>query len=197
MFWPIIALTAVSGIASAVGGAQQAAAQNRAASANAAASRNNAANARIEATYARTQAEKNAAEARAKAATLIGAQRAKMGASGAVVDSGSFMDVIQSTAEQGEVSAVNALQDGDMEAWRQNTRAGQYDRQASAFAASHTNPNAVLVGGLLSGAANTGLTAFTMSNFTGGSNTAKMGMDGALSGNPGYTDQQLKALGAI
>lgn len=183
-----IAMTAVSAVMGAVGNAQQAAAQNRSLEANAETSRQNAQNSRYEASYARQQAERNAAEENKKTAVLIGSQRAKMGASGAVVDMGSFLDVTMSTAEEGAMNAMACLQEGDTEAWRHEVRAGQYDSQSNSFLSSRTNPNAVLAGGLLSGAAQTAASAYGMSGFMGGSTSA--------SKNPGYTDPQLKAMGA-
>lgn len=162
-----IALTAASGIASAVGGYYDTKAQNANLEYNRQAQLQNAALERQEAAYARGQAQRNANEQRKETAALIGAQRAKMGASGAVVDSGSFLDVSASAREEGEKRAVAMLQEGDIAAWRHDVRAGQFEEQGRILAASKKNAGSVLAGGLLSAAAQTGMSWFTMSKFMG------------------------------
>lgn len=167
-----IALTAVSGVASAVGGYHDAKAQNASMEYNRQAQLQNAALARQEASYARAQAQRNANEKRKETAALIGAQRAKMGASGAVVDSGSFLDISLSTREEGEKDAVGMLQQGDVEAWRHDVRAEQYEEQGRIYGASKKNPWSVLAGGLLSTAAQTGMSYFAMKDYMGGAASA-------------------------
>lgn len=167
-----IALTAVSGVASAVGGYHDAKAQNASLEYNRQAQMQNAALARQEASYARAQAQRNANEKRKETAMLIGAQRAKMGASGAVVDSGSFLDLSLSTREEGEKDAVGMLQQGDVEAWRHDVQAQRYEEQGRIYGASKKNPWSVLAGGLLSTAAQTGMSYFMMSDYMGGGTTA-------------------------
>ena len=109
------ALGLVATIGSAVmgtmGAVRQANAQNAQMEYNAKVSENNARNAQAEADYARAQGWRNANEKRREVAQLIGAQRAKMGASGAVVDSGSFLDLTLSTKEQGELDAMALAQE--------------------------------------------------------------------------------------
>ena len=184
-----IAMAAVNTVSSSVSSYQSAKAQNRSLEHSAQVNQQNAYYARQEASYARYQAGRNAEEKRKETAQLIGAQRAKMGASGAVVDAGSFMDVTLSTAEEGEKGAVAMLQEGDMESWRHELRAGQYQRQADTALASRVNPSSILAGSLLTGAANTALTAFTMSKYFG--DTPAPGSPGIFNGtplSPGWND---------
>ena len=167
-----LAMMAVSAAASAYGNYQDAKAQNSSLEYNRQAQLQNAALARQEASYARAQAQRNANEKRKETGVLIGAQRAKMGASGASVDSGSFLDISLSTREEGEKDAVGMLQQGDMEAWRHDVRAGQYEEQGRIYGASKKNPWSVLAGGLLSTAAQTGMSYFMLKDYMGGGTTA-------------------------
>ena len=87
---------------------------------------------------------------------MIGAQRAKMGASGAVAGSGSFLDVELDTKEQGELNAMALAQEGDMAAWRAELQRDNYLSSANMSRASKVSTSGVLMGSLLSGAANVG-----------------------------------------
>lgn len=170
-----LVMTAVSAVASAYGNYQQTKAQNANLEYNRQVQLQNAAMVRQEASYARSQAQRNANEKRKENAALIGAQRARMGASGAVVDSGSFLDLTLSTREEGEKDAVGLLQQGDMEAWRHDVRAGQFDEQARVLNASKQDAGAVLAGGLLTAAAKTGASYFAMGDFMGSTTSAASG----------------------
>ena len=156
----------VSSIASsvygAIGAVQQAKAQNAQAEYNAQVSENNAKASQAEADYARNQAWRNANEKRKETALLIGAQRAKMGGSGAVVDSGSFLDLSLSTAEQGELDAMALVQEGDMTAWRAERQRYNYLQNANMSRSSKVSTSGVLAGSLLSGAANVGGAYFNL-----------------------------------
>jgi hypothetical protein len=162
-----VAVTAVAGITQAVGGAQEAAAQNRMLEYNASVDRQNASLQDQAASYTRFQAERNAAKERVKTGLLIGAQRAKMGGSGALVDSGSFLDVTMDTAEQGAYDAMAIMQQGDVEAWRHEVQAQQYREKATMTLKSKSNPNQVLALGLLGAAAKTTGVAAGMGMFGG------------------------------
>lgn len=165
-FWAIpVAVTAASGLFSAYSGYQQAKSQNAMLTYNAKASEYNAKVKENEASYARGQAARNAAEQRKQTALLIASQRAKMGASGAVVGSGSFLDVTLDTAENGERDAMALLQEGDLAAWRHEVEAGNYRFQAQSYLASRVSPGAVLAGGLMSAAASTAMSYATFSKF--------------------------------
>ena len=167
-----LGVTAASGIASSVGGYYDARAQNSTLEYNRQAQLQNAAQARQEASYARAQAQRNANEKRKETGVLIGAQRAKMGASGVLVDSGAFLAISMSTREEGEKDAVGMLQQGDMEAWRHDVRAQQFEEQGRIYGASKKNPWSVLAGGLLSTTAQAGMSYFMLSDYMGGGTTA-------------------------
>lgn len=160
------AIGLVSTIGSAVfggiGAAQQAGAQNAQAEYNAQVAENNAKNAQAEADYARAQGWRNANEKRKETAQLIGKQRAKMGASGAVADSGSFLDVSLSTVEQGEMDAMSLAQEGDMAAWTAELQRNNYLQNANMSRASKVSTSGVLAGSLLSGAAQVGSAYYGM-----------------------------------
>lgn len=77
---------------------------------------------------------------RLQAARVIGQQRAQMGGSGVAVDTGSFLDVNIETAMQGEISAINAYNQGidraytkEIEAWNYANQAAGYQAQAKAY----------------------------------------------------------------
>ena len=70
---------------------------------------------------------------RQKAAKLIGAQRAAGGASGAVVDFGSNLDLQADTAAQGELDAINAYNKGIDAAYNSEIQAWNYGNQATAY----------------------------------------------------------------
>jgi hypothetical protein len=118
--------------------------------------------------YAMGQAARNASEERLKTGALIGAQRAKMGASGAVVGVGSFLNVELSAREQGEKNAMALMQQGDVEAWRSMVKAGQYEQQARLTLMQKKDPNAVLAAGLLKTGAETVSAGYGASAFAGG-----------------------------
>ena len=160
------ALGLVATIGSAVmgtmGAVRQANAQNAQMEYNAKVAENNAKNAQAEADYARAQGWRNANEKRKEVAQLIGAQRAKMGASGAVVDSGSFLDLTLSTKEQGELDAMALAQEGDMSAWRAELQRDNYLSSANMSRASKVSSGGAMWGSLLGGAANVGSAYYGM-----------------------------------
>ena len=158
-FWAIpVAVTAASGVFSAISGYNQAKSQNAMLEYNAKVAEYNAKAKENEASYARGQAARNAAEQRKQTAQLIAAQRAKMGASGAAVGSGSFLDLTMSTAEEGARDAMALLQEGDLQAWRYEVEASNFRTQAKGYQGSKVNPGSILTGGLLSTAASTAMT---------------------------------------
>lgn len=71
----------------------------------------------------------DAEQQRMKAAKVSGAQRAAMGASGAVVDSGSFADILVDTATMGEKDAQNIRTNAMREAWGYESQAESYKLQ--------------------------------------------------------------------
>lgn len=165
---PIIALgTTLLGTAvTAVGQYQTAVAANKQADYNAKVAANNAATAEMEAKFAEQQGERNAEAQRRKTAIMIGAQRARMGASGAVVDSGSFLDLTLDTAKQGELDAMALLEEGQMAAWRARVQGANYTAQSNLYKSSKTNPFMAAGGTLLSGAGQAGMNYYYATNGT-------------------------------
>lgn len=113
----LIAGTVISAGAAAYGAYATQKAQNDAAEYNASV-------AEAEAKYAVEQGKIDAAQKRKEVRRLIGAQRAAYGASGAVVDSGSPLDVTVDTATLGEYDALNIKQNAKNQAWKLNADAG-------------------------------------------------------------------------
>ena len=160
---------------SAVGMIQQADAANAQAGYQAQVAQNNAQIAENEAAYARAQGEKNAEAQKRKTMQVIGAQRAAMGASGAVVDAGSFMDVTLDTVERGTFDALALLEEGNRAAWRAENQSVNYQAQAGLFNASQRDPFASVGGSLLSGAGQIGSNYYMM---TRGITPAAIGKQG-------------------
>lgn len=69
---------------------------------------------------------------RQETAKLIGRQRAAAGASGAVVDAGSNLDLQADTAAQGELDALNAYNQGIDAGYNYEIQAHNYGQQARA-----------------------------------------------------------------
>jgi len=129
---------------------------------------NNAITAENEAQYAQATAERNANAKKREMLTVIGAQRAAEGSTGAVVDSGSFMDVRLDTAERGTMDAMALLQEGDLAAWRARNQAANFTAQSGLYdAASKTSALMPVAGSLLSGAGNIGANWYKMTNTKG------------------------------
>lgn len=149
---------------SAMGTIQQTNAANKQAAVQAQIAANNAQIAENEAAYARGQAEKNAEAQKRKTMQAIGTQRAAMGASGAVVDEGSFMDVTLDTAERGTFDALALLEEGDRAAWRAENQAGNFRAQAGLYSASQKDPLLSVGGSLLSGAGEIGKNYYLMTS---------------------------------
>ncbi len=105
-----------------------------------------------------------------------------MGASGAVVDSGSFMDVVADTAAAGERDAMALLQQGDLESWRAENAARNYDAQKNQALASRVDPTSAVAGSLLSSAAKMGESYFRLQSYAGSAPGGGSGGDSALSG---------------
>ena len=73
---------------------------------------------------------------RQETARLIGRQRAAAGASGAVVDVGSNLDLQADTAAQGEIDAINVYNQALDRAYNYDVQAVNYGNQAAAYDAS-------------------------------------------------------------
>lgn len=161
---PLIALgTTLLGTAvSAYGQYQATSAANKQADYQAKVAANNAQTAEMEAKFAEQQGQRNAEEQRRRTAIMVGAQRAKMGASGAVVDTGSFLDLTLDTAKQGELDAMALVNEGRMEAWRARVQGTNYQAQSKLYGMSKTNPFLAAGGTLLSGAGQAGMGYYSM-----------------------------------
>lgn len=109
---------------------------------------NNAVAAGYEAEYAKEQAQKDAQNHRDQVAKLLGKQRAAMGASGMVADTGSFLDLELDTVSQGKMDELAILHEGDLEAWRAKVGASNQTAQAQLYRNSMGSP---LAAGLMSG----------------------------------------------
>jgi hypothetical protein len=144
---------------------------------------NNAATAEMEAKFAEQQGERNAEAQRRKTAIMIGSQRARMGASGAVVDSGSFLDLTLDTAKQGELDAKALLNEGRMQAWRSRVQGTNLMAQSNLYKSSKTNPFLAAGGTLLEGAGRAGFGYYQM---TGGGGLGGGGVKGTSSGTSIY-----------
>lgn len=161
---PVIAIatTLIGTGVSAYGQYQAAQAANKQADYQSKVAANNAATAEMEARYAEDQGQRNAETQRRKTAIMIGSQRARAGASGAVVDSGSFLDLTLDTAMQGELDAMALLNEGKMEAWRNRVQGTNYKAQSKLYGMSKTNPYIGAAGTLLQGAGSAGMGYYNM-----------------------------------
>ena len=97
---------------STVGAYQQAKAQKSQAEYNAAIATKNQELAEEQAAAQRREGYENMVKKRQEVAGVIASQRAAMGASGAQVDRGSFLDLELDTAEKGEIDALALYQRG-------------------------------------------------------------------------------------
>lgn len=112
---------------------------------------------------------------RLEAARIIGQQRAQMGGSGVAVDQGSFLDVLADTASSGEISAINAYNQGsdrayaqELEAWNYENAANAYRAQASSYRRAARNSS----GGAIWGALGTAATGIASIGTTWGISTS-------------------------
>lgn len=161
----ITVASSVAGLGlSAYGQYQQTQAANKQAAYQAEVAANNAQTAENEAAYARATAEKNEEAQKRKTLQVIGTQRASEGASGAVVDNGSFMDVTLDTAERGTIDALALLEEGNRSAWRAENQASNFRAQSTLYSASQKDPFLPVAGSLLSGAGQIGMNYYNMTN---------------------------------
>lgn len=87
----------------------------------------------------RRQGYENMITQRQETARLIGRQRAAAGASGAVVDVGSNLDLQADTAAQGEIDAINVYNQALDRAYNYDVQAVNYGNQAAAYDASESS----------------------------------------------------------
>lgn len=113
-----------------------------------------------QASAARKEGYDASVQKRQEAARIIGAQRAAAGASGAQVDTGSFLDLNMDTAEKGEMDALALYQQGldkarnhEIQGWNSGEQARSY-----AWQADRLDPTAGMLGTALGGVAQAGST---------------------------------------
>ena len=137
---PITALTlAATGLSTGigvVGSIRQARAQSEQMEYQADVARQNQQLAEQQASAERRQGYENMVTQRQETAKLIGRQRAAAGASGAVVDVGSNLDLQADTAAQGEIDAINTYNQALDRAYNYDVQAVNYGNQAEAYDAS-------------------------------------------------------------
>lgn len=126
-----LAVTAVGVGVQAYGAYQETKAQNAAAEYNARILENNAQVARYQAADAKQRGEVAEKQFRLRLSQEKGAQRALYGASGAVVDSGSALDVLEDTAAFGEFDALTIRHNAVLEAYGHETQSQNYVSQAN------------------------------------------------------------------
>lgn len=107
-------------------------AANAAAEYNAKVAERNKQIADMQAERAEQQGEIDAKQHRLKVAGMIGEQRSDLAGSGVVVDEGSALDVIQDTAEWGELDALTIRNNAAVDAWGYRTQGLNYQAQADA-----------------------------------------------------------------
>lgn len=179
-----LGMMAASTAFSAYSAGQQASAQNREAEFNARVAQNNADISRQEGKYAIAASQINASKVRRTTDHKIGTQRAQMGASGAVVDSGSFMEVTMDTAEGGEREAQTLLHEGNMEMWRKENEARGHMTTAQQFRNSKVSVGSAVAGAIMGGIGQLGSMAVMngskSSGDTGKTNKQKIKLSGNL-----------------
>ena len=167
-----IAATALSTGIGVMGSIQQSRMQQQQAEYQADVARQNQKLAEQQASAERKQGYENMIAKRQETAKLIGRQRAAAGASGAVVDFGSNLDLQADTAAQGEIDAINLYNQGldraynsEIQAWNYGSQAEAYDSRASAAGSSGWMSAA---GTALGGIASIGSTWANYSSKSGG-----------------------------
>lgn len=151
--------------------AQQAQAEYQASMAkyNAAVANENKKLAEQQASAERREGYENMIAKRQETAKLIGKQRAAAGASGAVVDFGSNLDLQSDTAAEGEIDAINLYNEGldkaynyEIQAWNYANQSNAYDSSSGAYSAQADSAAATgtmnAIGTGLSGIASVGST---------------------------------------
>ena len=128
--------TALSTGVGVVGSIRQARAQSEQMEYQADVARQNQQLAEQQASAERRQGYENMVTQRQETARLIGRQRAAAGASGAVVDVGSNLDLQADTAAQGEIDAINVYNQALDRAYNYDVQAVNYGNQEAAYDAS-------------------------------------------------------------
>ncbi len=159
-----LALTAASVGVSAYGQYQQVKAQNAAAEYNAQILNQNAKFAELEAKDAEKRGEIEEKQHRLRVSRAIGDKRAQFGASGAVVDEGTPLDVIDDTITFGELDALTIKHNTATEANRFRRQGFNFNAQSQLSRASQTSPGFAAGSTLLTGTSRLFETASNFNN---------------------------------
>lgn len=100
----------------------------------------NAERVKIENEYNRLQAEKNIAQVGKRTRQAVGQQRAAMGASGLVVDTGTFLDVQANTISAGAEEQAAIIEDRDFATYSSMQEFENYINDARMSLASRQSP---------------------------------------------------------
>lgn len=112
---------------------------------------NNATIAGYEATEARAASELKIKQHRLQVAQILSKQRAAMGASGIVVDEGTFLDLTLDTVSQGKLDELTLMHEGDLEVWRAEVSAFNSKTQAGLYNASSPSSSQIATNALMTG----------------------------------------------
>lgn len=131
---------------------QETKAENAAAEYNAQLLERNAQIADMQAQQAAQRGELEEKQFRLRLSQFKGEQRASFGASGAVVDTGSPLDVLVDTAEQGELDALTIRHNAAIEVWGIRNQSAGYRAESSLYRAKKRSPGFAAGTTLLTGA---------------------------------------------
>lgn len=154
MCTPIAAMAGAGAGLQAIGTVQQINAQNAQLKYQAAVAESNALISEYEGAYAKAQSLQEAQLLQKRLSSVVGSQRAAAGASGAVADSGSMMDLALDSVEQGKIDELAILSEGDMAKYRSHVAAANYRTQAKMYRRSRQDPFLPAMAGLMTGASN-------------------------------------------
>lgn len=165
MPFPLLAVSlifaAVAATASGISAYKQQEAANKRNKYQAEVARNNAKIAKYEAAYTKQQAAKKAAEQGITVAKFLGKQRAAMGASGIVVDEGTFLDILLDTTSEGRADQLAIMHEGDIAAWRHEMVAGNYISQAGLHDMAISSPWVPAGLAMMGSASNSGMQMYS------------------------------------
>lgn len=170
-----LVLSAIGVGVQAYGQAKEQSAANRAAEYNAQMMERNAQIARYQAADAEARGQLAEKQHRLQVANLIGEQRSGFGASGVLVDTGSPLDIVLDTAEQGEFDALTIRHNAAMEVWGYGNQEAESIANASLYRSTKRSPGFAAGTTLLTGAGQVAGQAATY-GYMKQSGTAKAGV---------------------
>lgn len=146
-----VAAQGLSVIGGAVSAYESQVAQNEMLKYNADVAYRNAETTQIQIEYAQQQTSKNATQAAKRSRQAVGTQRASMGASGVLIDSGTFLDVQNATAQVGQEEIAAILEQGDAQVFGLQRQQENYYTSAEMALASMRSPNRAAATALIGG----------------------------------------------